>query len=78
MITLHFQIDEDELAADLAASPEAANPAAVEQTYFVMPVRFAVGETDFLAFRNNGRVYVGGTPYENDGRQFYARVGVRF
>jgi hypothetical protein len=50
MITLDFQIDEDELAADLAASPEAANPAAVEQTYFVMPVRFAVGETDFLAF----------------------------
>jgi len=28
--------------------------------------------------RNNGRLYPRGTPYENEGRQVYARVGIRF
>ncbi len=50
MIILDFQVDEEGLAEDLGASPETANAAALEQTYFVMPVRFTVGNTDLLAF----------------------------
>ena len=34
--------------------------------------------SELLAVRNNGRQYPGGAPYENDGRQVYARVGIRF
>ena len=50
MIVLDFQVDEDGLAEDLAASPETATAAALEETYFVMPVRFAVGSAELLAF----------------------------
>jgi outer membrane receptor for ferrienterochelin and colicin len=31
-----------------------------------------------ITVRNNGRQYPGGAPYENDGRQLYARVGIKF
>ncbi|MEJ0084945.1 MAG: TonB-dependent receptor [Pseudomonadota bacterium] len=31
-----------------------------------------------VTVRNNGRLYPGGAPYENDGRQVYARVGIKF
>jgi iron complex outermembrane receptor protein len=34
--------------------------------------------TGLVTLRNNGRLYPGGAPYENDGRQVYARVGIRF
>lgn len=34
--------------------------------------------SQLVTVRNNGRLHPGGAPYENDGRQFYARVGVRF
>jgi hypothetical protein len=49
MIILDFQVDEESVARDLRASPETANAAAIEQTYFVMPVRFAIGDTELLA-----------------------------
>ncbi|HTU68604.1 MAG TPA: TonB-dependent receptor [Steroidobacteraceae bacterium] len=35
-------------------------------------------KVQLLAERNNGRLYPRGVPYDNDGRQFYARVGIRF
>jgi iron complex outermembrane recepter protein len=35
-------------------------------------------EVGLVTIRNNGRRYPGGTPYENDGRQVYARVDYRF
>ena len=35
-------------------------------------------EVGLVTVRNNGRLYPGGAPYENDGRQVYARVGIRF
>lgn len=35
-------------------------------------------EVELLTVRNNGRRYPGGAPYENEGRQIYARVGIRF
>jgi iron complex outermembrane receptor protein len=35
-------------------------------------------EVELVTVRNNGRRYPGGAPYENEGRQVYARVGVRF
>jgi hypothetical protein len=50
MITLDFKVDEDALSEDLVANPETASAAALEQTYFVMPVRFAVDNTELLAF----------------------------
>jgi hypothetical protein len=31
-----------------------------------------------VALRNVGNQYPRGVPYENDGRQIYARVGIRF
>jgi iron complex outermembrane receptor protein len=31
-----------------------------------------------VTIRNNGRLYPGGSPYENDGRQVYARFGITF
>jgi iron complex outermembrane receptor protein len=33
---------------------------------------------ELVTVRNNGRLYPGGAPYENDGRQLYARVGIQF
>jgi iron complex outermembrane recepter protein len=35
-------------------------------------------EVGLVTVRNNGRRYPGGAPYENEGRQAYARVGVKF
>jgi outer membrane receptor protein involved in Fe transport len=35
-------------------------------------------EVGLVTVRNNGRRYPGGAPYENEGRQTYARVGVKF
>jgi iron complex outermembrane receptor protein len=35
-------------------------------------------EVGLVTVRNNGRKYPGGAPYENEGRQAYARVGIRF
>jgi iron complex outermembrane receptor protein len=34
--------------------------------------------TGLVTERNNGRLYPRGVPYENEGRQIYARVGIRF
>jgi iron complex outermembrane receptor protein len=34
--------------------------------------------TGLVTERNNGRLYPRGVPYENEGRQVYARVGIRF
>lgn len=34
--------------------------------------------SQLITVRNNGRQYPGGAPYENDGRQVYARVGIQF
>ncbi|MCC6161767.1 MAG: hypothetical protein IT182_00255 [Acidobacteria bacterium] len=50
MIVLEFKVDEAELTRDLSESPNSANPAALEETYFVMPVSFVVGATNMLAF----------------------------
>lgn len=35
-------------------------------------------EVGLVTVRNNGRRYPGGAPYENEGRQAYLRVGVKF
>lgn len=49
MTTLDFKLDESSLAEDRAASPATANPAALEETYFVMPVTFVVDGTNVLS-----------------------------
>jgi len=33
---------------------------------------------DLVTTRNNGRLYPGGAPYENEGRNLYGRVNFRF
>lgn len=50
MITLEFLVDEDELRESMDVAPELASSAAIEQTYFEMPVRFRVGETELLTY----------------------------
>jgi hypothetical protein len=50
MIILDFQPDEETLAKDLATSPESASSAVLEQTYWLMPTRFAIDGVDLLAF----------------------------
>ena len=49
MTILDFKLNESALAEDLACPPESANPAALEETYFVMPVSFVVDGIDVLA-----------------------------
>jgi hypothetical protein len=51
MITLEFQIDEGVLAEDAAEDPATADASALEQTFFVMPVRFAVNGTELFGIR---------------------------
>lgn len=48
MTTVDFRLDEASLAEDLQHSPESANPAALEETYFVMPVRLCVNQVELL------------------------------
>lgn len=50
MIILDFRVDDEGLAEDVGTGAEIANAAAIEETYFVMPVRFAIGNTELLAF----------------------------
>ena len=33
---------------------------------------------ELVTTRNNGRLYPGGAPYENEGRNLYGRVNIRF
>ncbi len=35
-------------------------------------------QVQLITVRNNGRIYPGGAPYENDGRNLYGRVVLRF
>lgn len=48
MISVDFQLDEACLADDLQHSPETASSAALEETYFVMPVRFCVNGVELF------------------------------
>jgi hypothetical protein len=61
MTTVDFRLDEASLAEDLQHSPESANPAALEETYFVMPVRLCVNGVELLEqpHRAKRNVFVG-------------------
>src|SRR4051812_6787234 len=48
MIKIEFQINEPALDEDLKNSPATADAAAIEETYFVMPIRFSVHGTELL------------------------------
>jgi hypothetical protein len=48
MTTVDFRLDEASLVEDIQHSPESANPAALEETYFVMPVRLCVNGIELL------------------------------
>jgi hypothetical protein len=47
-IVLQFQLDEAVLKEDVNDSISNENPAALEETYFIMPVRFGVGGVELL------------------------------
>ena len=47
-VILDFRLDEDVLAEDRRSHPSAAHPAVLGTTYFRMPVRFSVDETELL------------------------------
>jgi hypothetical protein len=47
-VILDFQVDEKVLAEDRQQDPTVADPAVIETTYFVMPVRFAVDARELL------------------------------
>jgi hypothetical protein len=49
MMVVDFKWDQEVLKKDLAASPVSADPAALEETYFVMPVRFSVDGVNLLS-----------------------------
>jgi len=48
-VTLDFQLDADALAEDRQSDLSAVDPAVLETTYFMVPVRFSVDETELLA-----------------------------
>ncbi len=48
MTRIEFAIDKDALAKDLELSPERAHAVALEETYFIMPVRFCIGDVDLF------------------------------
>lgn len=60
MIAVDFRLDEASLAEDLLHSPEHASLAALEETYFVMPVRLCVNEVELLEQpnRKNRNVFI--------------------
>ena len=47
-VTLDFQVDESVLSDDRRHNPAGADPAVIETTYFMMPGRFSVGDTEIL------------------------------
>ncbi|HEY8207309.1 MAG TPA: hypothetical protein VIG99_07500 [Myxococcaceae bacterium] len=52
-VILDFRLDEDVLAENRRGHPSAADPAVLGTTWFVMPIRFSVDETDLLDTSNN-------------------------
>lgn len=48
MTTVDFRLDEASLVEDIQHAPAGANPAALEETYFVMPVRLCVNEVELF------------------------------
>lgn len=55
MTTVDFGLDEASLAEDLQLSPESANPAALEETYFVMPVRLCMKDVELFEQPNSAK-----------------------
>jgi iron complex outermembrane recepter protein len=62
-----------DLTADFAASDTVNLTIGIENAFD----NYA-DKVQSTALRNVGRQYPGGTPYENEGRQIYARMGIRF
>ena len=58
MTIIEFQLDEESLKQDLNHSPEKTNPAALEQTYFMMPVRFCANRVELLGQQNASQTKV--------------------
>ncbi len=48
MTALQFQFDGQSLTQDLGYAPERANPAVLEETYFIMPVRFCIDDIELF------------------------------
>jgi hypothetical protein len=63
MTTVDFRLDEAGLVQDLKQSPETANPAALEESYFVMPLRLCVNRVELFEQLNRAkrRLFTGET-----------------
>jgi hypothetical protein len=61
MTTVDFRLDEASLAEDLQHAPESADRGALEETYFVMPVRLCVNGVELLEHpgRAKRNVFIG-------------------
>jgi hypothetical protein len=53
MTEIDFLIEERVFAEDLTFDPSSADPAALEETYFIMPTRVRVGEVDLFTSNAN-------------------------
>ncbi|MDK3160302.1 hypothetical protein QPK87_27635 [Kamptonema cortianum] len=58
MIHLDFEINESTLAEDASMKPAIANPAALQETYFEMPVRFQIGGVELLQIPQGDEVFL--------------------
>lgn len=58
MTIIDFSIDESAIEEDVANSFETVSPGALEETFFVMPVRFCVGGVEMLQLPGTESVWL--------------------
>ncbi len=56
IILLDFKVDYKELEIDLEESPEKAEEGLISETYFVFPIYFSVGDTEFFSAKKNSKL----------------------
>jgi hypothetical protein len=55
MTTVHLRLDEESLVEDLRCSPETANLAGLEETCYIMPIRWCMNGVELLELPNHSR-----------------------
>ena len=58
MVSINFEADTAVLKEDLAALCDAAPEAALQETFFLMPVRFIIDGTDMLLREVNEPIFI--------------------
>lgn len=59
MITLEFRMDENALIEDKLSDPLHSDIAVLQETFFVLPVRFIVNGVNIFNFDTNQKVFLG-------------------